>query len=219
MRSIDHPIRGSKWGVFLITFFLYCSAIKSLYAQETVAVPNTHKNTHKLIRLNLGLAIANGGDKLVQTNFNDGTHGSISAGSGASLYAGIFFDIDQSNIDVLINIGMMDESDTSDEGHAELDRLFIDTLLLYKPHRHHRLGVGLSVHLQPELSVSNEVEQYNIEYKNALGYLFQYEYLFSSKGRGIPSIGIRYLDINYQTMKINNDINASHWALSLNYIF
>ena len=216
MCPFNHLSRRLKLGTISCIWALSCLFnINSAYAKQ-----QTTADAHDYLRLSIGLAIAQGGDDVIDLNFADGSNGKITAGSGASLYLGLYIDSYQSDWDAIIHIGLMDENDTAIESEAELHRSFIDSLVLFTPHRYHRLGIGFSLHIEPELRVIDEFTAIQSRFDTALGYLLQYEYLFSSKGRGIPSIGIRYQHLNYkQQDSFSSSIDASHIALSLNYIF
>ncbi|NRB39591.1 MAG: hypothetical protein HRU20_14155 [Pseudomonadales bacterium] len=182
--------------------------------------PCQAESEHALYRLNLGISIAHGGDDLVHVSLENNRGAKISAGNGASAFVGLFFDRQDANLNFLINTGIFEESKASEETSIDLRRYFIDGLMLYQAHRFHRISLGFSGHFSNRLNIHTETLNDEIKFKPALGYILQYEYIFQSKNKGIPSIGLRYVGINY--IKEDDDqerYDASHIGLSLNYIF
>ncbi len=189
---------------------------------------------HRWLRLNLGISLARGGDDISYVKFDDGRGGKTSAGHGSSADIGLYLDIKNSPVNVLFNVGFKGRHRKGEnmidgevyEGKATLERLYLDGIVLYQPHRHHRLGIGFSAHIHTELDIDTGTFKEKREYDNALGYLVQYEYIFKSKGKSIPSLGLRYYGIEYEEEKISSNrahatenIDASNTAIFVNYTF
>ena len=230
-RLLRHIATLKRGPLYCCTALCCVLGAQTNLAAETDSVEQASANTtntgemaapakeHQTWRFNLGISVAHGGDDLIHAQFEDGSSGKIRAGNGAALYLGTFIDRENSPIDFLINGGLIQESKNAEEGNADLRKFFIDTLLLYRVHRKHRLGLGISTHFLSSLDVEDLNNSIVIDFEPAAGITLQYEYIVQLRSKAIPSIGLRYTDISYDIENSSERIDASHYALSLNLSF
>lgn len=116
----------------------------------------------------------------------------IRAGEGVYIGGGFLFNFPDHHIELQSTLSYFDSYDEFSNGDYGFSKVPLD-LLIYFNASHHRLGAGLTYHMNPELVVDYGVYNFSVNFKNALGYVVEYNYGFD-----VFRLFARYVFINYE---------------------
>ncbi len=123
----------------------------------------------------ISLGVTFGGDELAEvlvTHDGDTDAEDIHAGELFYISGGAIFPIANTDFSLQTTIGWHTDSIIASNGDVGFDRFPLEVISFYN-FKQHRLGAGLTYNLSPELDL-DDAGGSNIEFKNALGYLFEY---------------------------------------------
>lgn len=149
----------------------------------------------------LGLHV--GGDTLVTAIFTNGDVKTVTAGGGLSLAIGAKFDIsDDKYIKSLIGTN----SDTITATNGSVDWVYVPVdVMFYKKTDKWDYGIGISYHMNPNLSTTGAVNNIDIDYKNSLGISVQADYQLKNDSY----FGFKYTIMSYKSNSgITNNGNS-----------
>lgn len=146
-----------------------------------------------------------GGDNLVEVEYEDGSSDELDAGDLLDLKAGFLIDLHNYPITIQTTIGYHFDSVDAENGDASFNRLPLDLLAFYNIDKH-RIGAGLSYHLNPELELEFGGVNIDIDADNAMGLVLEY-------GNEVADniiVGLRYVDIEYEFEGSSEKFDGSH---------
>lgn len=146
-----------------------------------------------------------GGDNLVEVEYDDGSSEELNAGDLLDLKAGFLIDLPNYPVTIQTTIGYHFDSITATNGDASFSRLPLDLLAFYNVNKH-RIGAGLSYHLNPELEFEFDNVDVNIDADNAIGLVVEYGYQVADR----VILGLRYVDIDYEFESASEEFDGSH---------
>jgi hypothetical protein len=174
----------------------------------------------------VGLGITHGGDKLaeVEVEFDgDREDENIRAGDLLSLAAGTVVYLPRSPVSIQASIGYHVDFVSADNGDVEFDRYPFEFIPFYN-FGNHRLGSGVSYHLSPELDLGDAGGP-KVEFKDAAGWLVEYDYSFSGWRNGGLVLGARYMWIDYKVDKVDGErvdgfrFDGNHFGIHADFMF
>ncbi len=167
----------------------------------------------------VGLGYDFGGEKLGTVIFEDGKKEDIKSHEGLLIYAGVDYGIMEDLI-VRGTLGYKFDSVTASNGEAEFKRIPIEVLFakLIGPHR---LGGGLAYHTSVEYSCKiDNVCDFTNSYKDALGYVVQYEYQVSPPEEKLGMLlGVRYTSVDYKPTSFGSSFGGSGIGINFSVLF
>jgi hypothetical protein len=134
-----------------------------------------------------------GGDTLVTVNFIGGETEKIKANEGLFGAAGASFMNDAQTLEFEFSVGFKFNSIDADNGDVDWKMMPVEALLFYRIPSW-RFGGGLAYHLGPELDGDGVIGGLNVEFKDAIGYVLQADFLIKPN----MAVGARYTDVKYE---------------------
>ncbi len=177
----------------------------------------------------IGAGLTGGGEDLatveVQYSGNNSSTNDrdISSGGLYSLTGGVIIQTPNPAIDVQASFGMHSDDVFAGGDSVSFTRWPLE-LLAFGKQGPHRLGGGISYHLNPELDLE-DVNQPVYTFENALGWVAEYGYSLNGWGNKGLVIGARYMLIEYELETANNSpadnkpIDGSHVGINFNWLF
>ncbi len=198
---------------------LFLAATLVAFSALTTAEENpVFSNTNGI----LGAGYAFGGDKLEGAVFTDGSRESVKAGEG--LWIDFGFRSIFSDWALKATLGYKFDSIVADNGDITVDRLPLTFIGQYM-NGDHNFGFGFTYELSPSLDVDLPGDRYSIDFKDALGFVLEYE-----KNEGSWGWGARYTFIDYDaeeysdnsaTVNLSNipAVDGNNFAIFANWYF
>lgn len=136
----------------------------------------------------------NGGDDLINVEYDDGDRDEVQAGGEALLGGGVVVSW-QNQLELQLTAGYHFDSASADNGDASFDRYPLEALV-FRRLGQHRIGGGLTLHLSPtaELDIDG-FEKETVNFDAAPGLVLEYGY-------GVLDnvwLGARYTYIEYKS--------------------
>lgn len=154
--------------------------------------------------------------------------GSLSAGGGVTLAAGMYMDFDQ-HLSFLVTYGYKANSIDSEDFYLEDDVSFsrwpLDALVMFNL-QGFRIGGGTTLHYSPKENFDVvPYTPYTVEYKTAQGYIFQWDKVWHAHNYNPASfvhdvsIGFRVTFIDYESKDGLDKFNGNSLGLSMSATF
>lgn len=143
--------------------------------------------------LYLEFAFEEGGEQLASSRNGP----QVNAGGGLKFAAGLQLPIDEQGSNSLrLVAGYLVDGFDEDIGEVDLETYTFDAVFIVN-RGPHAFGIGNSLHFSPEYRErpAGFDSTFTIDFDNASGLLLQYGYQYS----GRMELGLRYLDIEYET--------------------
>jgi len=154
----------------------------------------------------IGIGYEMGGDTLGNLNFADGSSVPVKANEGLLLFAGVIFPTGSyPNFSTQVSLGYKYGGARGGGGGAIWTAIPLDVIEFYRMNDL-RMGLGISYHLNPQLSVSVPGTSYVDKYDNALGLVAQIGW---SPVREPYGIDLRYTSIKFQGNNVVGPASAS----------
>jgi hypothetical protein len=133
-----------------------------------------------------------GGETLVSVTFTNGDRENIKANEGFYVGGGAtILDTDRS-MEYQLTLAYKFEMVNASNGDIEWTRIPLEALAFYRV-QHARVGGGLAYHMNPRVEGSGVVGGLDVKFKNALGFIFQADWLITPK----IALGARYTWLEY----------------------
>jgi len=143
-----------------------------------------------------------GGDKLVAVGTTGSSSSdSLNAGEGLALGGGVSILNDAKDIETEVVLSYKFFGIHADNGDIDFRVIPLDALVFYRI-PHWRFGGGLTYHMNPKLKGSGDASGLEAEYKNALGFVLQTDYMFGTSQK--MKLGLRYTNVKYKASKIQD---------------
>lgn len=141
-----------------------------------------------------------GGDKLVDVGTTgSGSSHSLTAGQGLALGGGVSILNEAKDIETEVILSYKFSGIHADNGDLDFHVLPLDALVFYRI-PNWRFGGGLTYHMSPKLKGSGDASGLEAEYKSALGFVLQADYMFGEKIK----LGVRYTAVKYKASRIQD---------------
>ncbi|SHO55734.1 outer membrane beta-barrel protein [Vibrio quintilis] len=166
----------------------------------------------------LGVGYGIGGDTMLESFYASGGSDKIKANQGISYFGGIDYRFSKSFI-ARGTIGYKSDDISASNGEISFSRVPLEFTLFHEFNQH-RLGAGLAYHT----SVSFECNitalcNSTVDFKDASGFLVQYEYAFAPLTIGRFGLGVKYTNIEYETESGGQTFDGSGFDFHLSYMF
>ncbi|MBD1567571.1 outer membrane beta-barrel protein [Vibrio sp. S12_S33] len=166
----------------------------------------------------LGVGYGFGGDELFQGIYNSGESDEINANDGLSIFGGIDYQF-SNQFFIRGTIGYKSESIDASNGEVTFSKVPFE-LSLFRNFENHKLGAGVTYHTGVELECSVAgLCNSTVDFKDAAGFIAQYEYAFAPLVIGRFSVGAKYTYINYKLDSNNTEFDGSGFDIHLAYMF
>lgn len=154
--------------------------------------------TEKPLSFVLTGGITYGGDELAKVRFLDGGSQKIKAGSLLYVGAGFLARFSNTPISLQATINYHFDISTAENGDATFSRVPLEAIAFYTKDKF-RFGAGLSYHMSPELEIDTDFGGRTDGFDDALGYVFQVDYLAAKN----LALGGRILAIEYEASEVD----------------
>ena len=154
----------------------------------------------------LQLSTEIGGDKLTKVSYTNGETDSIRADGLIHLAIGTTFATapeSSPSLETQFTVGWKFDNSGAKNGEISWTRYPVELLQFYTNEKW-RLGAGLTYHLRPTLKSKGVVDGINVNFDDALGLVFEVDYINSGKNY----IGARVVLIDYQIEDTSVDGNS-----------
>ncbi|PCI43222.1 MAG: hypothetical protein COB51_11815 [Moraxellaceae bacterium] len=154
-----------------------------------------------------------GGDEIITVEYEEGDDGTIEGGGFFLFGGGVKYRLENSPLEVQATLGYHFDSENAENGDIEFTRFPIDVLGFYNT-GNHRVGAGITYHLNPEFSIDIDSEfNDSIAFDNAVGFVTEYNYLFENN----IAVGVRYTSIEYSPETFDGDLDGSYVGVTASY--
>ena len=163
----------------------------------------------------VGFGLFGGGDTLAHVTFTDGSSQNVTAGGGASFYAGAEFRTsDAVSFQTTLGYHFRTTQEASN-GDVTFSRWPLDLLGHFKVNDQFRIGGGAQIELSPKLKGSGVASPATMNFSTATGAVLEGEYLFT------PQVGVkvRYVSVKYKPSNGGPSANGNNGGVMLNYYF
>ncbi len=201
----------NQFSFFLSTLLVFFIAVPPCIGFE---LPSSWK--YQAIPL-VSLGLTRGGDDILEGS-NDSLGSQVSAGGLLSISSGIQFDLLEKNIAIRGTIGIHADSLLSSISSYSFDRKSME-LLVFSGWPRHRIGGGLTYHINPTLKSRlfvNATSVQEAQFEDSLGFVA--EYLFQPWHN--VNFSLRHVFIEYETGgSVRPVIDGSHSGVGVTYLF
>jgi len=188
---------------------LLLAATMSSQAQDSPS-----QDSHDNVDLLLTAGFAMGGDDLADIEYDYGSDDKIEAGSGVILGIGAIFAIPDTMLDAQFSVNYHGDNANADNGDVSMERTAIDALLFYHVGPH-RIGAGITRHSNIKYEQDIDyVADVNVDFDDATGFVIEYNYIFNN----FFALGVRRTEIEYDAKGFDNTVDASHFALLIDFM-
>jgi hypothetical protein len=207
---------------FVATIFAAALVLASpVGAQDStmrVAVPATATTPVPRLRGMARFGLENGGDKVVQFEYADGSTPDVTAGGGLHVSLGAALRMLQARaggLDAQLGVGLKYRTiPPATNQDATWLRVPIDGLLMFRSARGFGVGAGATVHVGNALRTSGEVSNARLEFDSSPGVLVQAEYAW----RG-AIFDLRYTALEYTLSGTEETVDASSVGIGIGFMF
>ena len=195
----------------------FSALVLTLCATHTLAAPaeQTAEFNYKP-KFVASIGYTHGGDDIMKVHFERGSSEKITAGGEALLGAGALIPLTPST-DLQLTLNYHFDNATAKNGDISFTRYPLDALVFHHNDQH-RFGLGVSMHLSPEIEVDIDGQgKQTVEFDQQLGYVLEYNFAASEK----IWLGLRYTDIEYTVSSpdTGETVDGSHFGLMLHFLF
>lgn len=154
-----------------------------------------------------------GGDELLTVQYSGQSDEEIEA--GGLLFIGVGFATRPTEDPVSFQLTLNYHTDftNADNGDASFSRWPVDAIIFFG--HQHRVGVGLSYHINPELDVDFDFGSGKVDFDDAVGFLVEYNYQFEER----MFMGLRYNAITYEVENTSIEVDGNHLGLVFSLLF
>ncbi len=153
-----------------------------------------------------------GGDDLYQVEYEDGSDTELKAGGLISVGAGLITHFNQYSIQTTLAYHF--DSADADNGDVSFSRWSLELLPFYNIDDKHRVGLGLTYHMSPELESDFDFDKSTIEFDSAVGIVAEYGYSWDQS-----TVGVRFVSIDYDISELNGmDVGWADVSVSGNHL-
>ena len=174
------------------------------------------------LRFMLGIGLTVGGENVATVQYTDNTTNNISAGTGVQMMAGVDYRISD-DFSMQANVGYHGRFAQGSNGNASFDRYPIELLGYYHLNNKWRVGGGVQYMNKPSLGGSGAGSQYNQDYQNTTGAIFEVEYFSSAnlsfKFRAVKETFTPVLPYNTNMNNPGKTVDGSHFGVFSDYYF
>jgi hypothetical protein len=165
----------------------------------------------KKLHFVLGLGLTNGGDKLADVQFNDGSSDSIKAGGLVHFFGGVEYRFTpQWSTEVNIGYHVSDTREATN-GSLKFARVPVELLGRYTINPRWRVAAGVRHSTNVKFKGSGVLAQTNEGFDNATGFAIEGEYLFT---RNI-GMKLRAVSEKFKSKDFLDKVNGNHVGLYL----
>jgi hypothetical protein len=171
-------------------------------------------------RFFLSLGYSVGGDTLATAQYTNGTSGSVRAGSGGLLQAGI---------DIRLNpywglqgsVGFQQDSQNATNGSIAFTRYPIEALAFFYPRERFRIGAGVRKAVGATLGGSGVGNIGTVDFDSSLGTVVECEFLTRHRRHGQFGLSLRYVSENFTAngMAGAPTVNGDHFGFGMSWYF
>ena len=183
-----------------------------------VTVPAAPTKVVPRLRGMARFGLENGGDKVVQFEYEDGSTPDVTAGGGLHVSLGAALRMLQARaggLDAQLGVGLKYRTiPPATNQDATWLRYPVDGLLMFRSTRGFGIGGGATVHLGNALRTSGEVSNGRLEFDSSPGVLVQAEYAW----RG-AIFDLRYTAIEYKLAGVEETVDASSVGIGIGFLF
>lgn len=167
------------------------------------------------------LGITFGGDELIEVEVENDYFGDededVRAGESAAIALGAAYQFYNSPLQLQATIGYHNDSILADNGDTDFTRKPLELLAFYAVDRH-RIGVGVTHHLDPEFDVDIDfLARDRVNFDDATGFVLQYDFRVAS----FLALGARLVSIEYQPENRFRGpaVDGDHFGLMMTFLF
>lgn len=182
---------------------LICTTAWSLSASAQEP-EQPEKATVVIMKPTVSVGLTFGVDNHVEVEYETDSSAELKVGDLLDLRIGLLIDPLDYPVTIQTTIGYNFDSVTSENGEASLTRLPLELLAFYNMDKH-RMGAGLSYHVNPALKLEFDDVSVNADADNAFGLVLEYGYDATDS----LIIGLRYLNIDYDFEGENGELDGS----------
>ena len=187
-------------------------------ATAQVAVPAAPTKAVPRLRGMARFGLENGGDKVVQFEYEDGSTPDVTAGGGLHLSIGAALRMLQARaggLDAQLGVGLKYRTiPPATNQDATWLRFPVDGLLMFRSARGFGIGGGATMHVGNALRTSGAVSNGRLEFESSPGALVQAEYAW----RG-AIFDLRYTALEYKLSGTEETVNASNVGIGIGFMF
>lgn len=166
----------------------------------------------------LGIGYGFGGDELFKGVYSSGISDEINANEGLSIFGGLDYQL-SNQFAIRGSAGYKSEEMSASNGEVTFNRIPFE-LSIFRNFENHKLGAGVTYHTNVELQCSvSGICNSTQKFKDATGFVAQYEYAFAPLTVGRFAAGIKYTYINYELDFNSKEFSGSGFDVHLAYIF
>lgn len=133
-----------------------------------------------------------GGDRVNQFQFADGSSSETTAGDGLHIGGGSLISANK-HLQLQTSLNYFIDYASADNGDMRIARFAFDLIPFFRNGKH-RIGAGLSVHINPTLFVEVNNQDTEVEFETSYGGAVEYGYQIDKK----YYIGLRATAMNYE---------------------
>lgn len=180
-----------------------------LLTTNVVAQGKEDQNKNNDLRYLLELTMSFGGDELGTIQYEDGDDQTISSGDGVTLTAGIDSPLPINSFGVKAALGYKISFSKASNADVKKSAIPLDIIPYYHI-QNHKIGAGITYHINPTMDWDSLGSKW--EFDNALGYMVEYSYEFTSL-----QLSAAYTIIEYEESSIGK-FNTNHVSFKLSFL-
>lgn len=201
-----------------LLFALLCS---QLAAAQGDLRPEQRAHNHTGWNFVGSLGITFGGDQLIEVEVENDFYGDdnedVRAGESAAIALGAAYQFYNSPLQLQATVGYHNDSILADNGDTDFTRKPLELLAFYAIDRH-RIGVGVTHHLDPEFDVDIDfLARDRVDFDDATGFVLQYDFRVAS----FLAFGARLVSIEYEPENRFRGpaVEGDHFGLMMTFLF
>ena len=177
-------------------------------------------------RFFLGMGLTHGGEELAEIRViydDERSDEDIRSGELVSFAGGMIFPLWVPAFSIQASAGYHFDSVSTYDDDVYFGRIPLELIPFYN-FGHHRIGAGLSYHLNPELDLKDAGGP-KFEFDDAPGALVQYDYSFAGWNSNGILLGFRYMWIDYEIDQVDgtrvsgDKVDGDHFGVHFSYMF
>lgn len=167
------------------------------------------------------LGLTFGGDELIEVEVEDDFFGDddedVRAGESVVFAVGAAYQFYNSPLQLQATLGYHTDGIFADNGDTEFSRKPLELLAFYSIDRH-RIGVGVTRHLDPEFDVDIDfLPEDRVKFDDATGFVVQYDFRVTA----FFALGARFTSIEYQPEDPfrGPNVDGDHIGIMMTFLF
>lgn len=161
-----------------------------------------------------------GGEVLAEVEIDDdfffsNSDDELRAGEGIYLGGGFAYHSGSSPLSLQATVGYHFSSLDASNGDVDFSRTTLDFLAFFQFAPQHRIGLGITHHLEPEfeIDISGGIDE-TIVFDDATGVILEYGWSFTD----FATLGVRFVAIDYEIGNVES-LNGNHVGLMFGFEF